>query len=222
MKKLIVRQLPPSDYDPIWQQMKAFTHARDEHTTDEIWLLEHPPVFTQGLAGKAEHVLNPKNIPVVQTDRGGQVTYHGPGQLMVYTLIDLHRLNLGTRDFVIKLEQTVIDLLADFGIEAAGKRDAPGVYVEGAKICSIGLRVRRGRAYHGIALNVDMDLSPFKLINPCGFAGLKMTDIKALNKTATLAGISKQIIPALMKNFGYTAQVSTTGIAQNVNEQTTV
>lgn len=222
MKKLIVRPLPQSDYNPIWQQMKAFTHARDEHTTDEIWLLEHPPVFTQGLAGKAEHVLNPKNIPVVQTDRGGQVTYHGPGQLMVYTLIDLHRLNLGTRDFVIKLEQTVIDLLADFGIKAAGKRDAPGVYVEGSKICSIGLRVRRGRAYHGIALNVDMDLAPFKRINPCGFAGLKMTDIKTLNKSATLAAVAEQIIPALVKNFGYTGQVLKTGIAHHEHNKTTV
>lgn len=158
---LIVRELGQCEYEQIWEKMRIFTDARIEDTPDEIWLLEHPPVFTQGLAGKAEHVLNPGDIPVIKTDRGGQVTYHGPGQLVAYVLFDLRRLNVGIRQMVRLLEQAIVDLLAEYNIVAAGRCDAPGVYVDGAKICSIGLRVRKGCTYHGIALNVAMDLTPF-------------------------------------------------------------
>lgn len=162
-------------YGPVFEAMKAFTDARDESTPDECWLLQHEPVFTQGQAGRAEHVLAPGDIPVVQVDRGGQVTYHGPGQLMVYPLIDIARLRLGVRELVTLLEEVTVATLARWGIDAAPRRDAPGVYVEGRKIASLGLRVRRGRAYHGLAINVDMDLTPFQRINPCGYAGMPVT-----------------------------------------------
>lgn len=162
-------------YGPVYEAMKAFTDARDESTPDECWLLQHEPVFTQGQAGRAEHVLAPGDIPVVQVDRGGQVTYHGPGQLMVYPLIDIARLRLGVRELVTLLEEVTVATVARWGIDAAPRRDAPGVYVEGRKIASLGLRVRRGRAYHGLAINVDMDLSPFQRINPCGYAGMPVT-----------------------------------------------
>lgn len=201
--KLIIRQLPRLPYEPVWQAMRTFTDTRDEETTDEVWLLEHDPVFTQGQAGKAEHVLNSHDIPIVQTDRGGQVTYHGPGQLMVYTLIDVHRKKLNTRDLVCHLEKLTIDLLDEYGIEALGKRDAPGVYVDDAKICSIGLRMRRGASYHGIALNVDMDLTPFSYINPCGFRGLQMTQISNFAEV-TFDTIRATILPHLLRRFDYT------------------
>ena len=186
-----VRWLGQQDYLSCWQAMRDFTNQRDDMTADEIWLLEHPPVFTQGQNGKPEHVLNPANIPVVQTDRGGQVTYHGPGQLMIYTLIDIKRKKMNIRDLVTRLEQSVIDYLASFSIAAAAKREAPGVYVHGKKIASIGLRVRKGCAYHGIAFNIAMDLEPFKRINPCGFAALEMTQLidECENKNA---GIVKE------------------------------
>ena len=167
-------------YEPIYRQMREFTLARDDGTPDELWFCEHEPVFTQGQAGKAEHVLAPGAIPVVQSDRGGQVTYHGPGQLMGYVLVDLQRLGYGIRSLVTRLEQATVDLLAGYGIASAGRRDAPGVYVDGRKICSLGLRVRKGRSYHGLALNVDMDLSPFAAIDPCGFPGLPVTQLKDL------------------------------------------
>lgn len=169
-------------YQPVFEAMKAFTDTRDESTPDQCWLLEHEPVFTQGQAGRAEHVLAPGDIPVVQVDRGGQVTYHGPGQLMVYPLIDLARRHLGVREFVTLLENLTVTTLAHWGIEAAPRRDAPGVYVEGHKIASLGLRVRRGRAYHGLAINVDMDLAPFQRINPCGFAGMPVTRLSDLTR----------------------------------------
>lgn len=174
---LTLRRLGNRDYESAWQAMRAFTDARDEHTADELWLVEHPPVFTQGQAGKPEHLLTPDDIPVIQTDRGGQVTYHGPGQVVLYVLIDLRRARMGVRALVTALESAVIGLLADHHIRGQARSDAPGVYVDGAKVASLGLRVRRGRSYHGLALNVDMDLTPFDRINPCGMAGLPVTQL---------------------------------------------
>lgn len=178
--EVLTRELGTLEYEPTLQAMRDFTDNRDETTADELWLLQHPPVFTQGQAGRAEHVLAPGDIPVVHTDRGGQVTYHGPGQWVVYLLVDLKRRGLGVRDLVDRIEQSLIALLAEFTIEAAGKSGAPGVYVEGDKIASLGLRVRRGCSYHGLALNVDMDLEPFSRINPCGFADLEVTSMERL------------------------------------------
>lgn len=172
---LIVRHLGLVDYANTWQRMRDFTDARDKDTPDELWLLEHPPVYTQGQAGKAEHILDAKDIPIIQTDRGGQVTYHGPGQLVAYLLFDLKRLDSSIRTLVTHIEQAVINLLAEYNISAYGDRKAPGVYIDGAKVCAIGLRVRKGCAYHGIALNVNMDLTPYSRINPCGFEQLAVT-----------------------------------------------
>jgi lipoyl(octanoyl) transferase len=173
-----VRWLGRVGYEPTWRAMQSFTDARGEATPDEVWFLEHDRVFTQGLNGRAEHVLAPGDIPVVGIDRGGQVTYHGPGQLVVYPLVDLRRAGIGVRELVVALEGAVIALAAAHGIEAAGRRDAPGVYVHGRKLASIGLRIRRGCSYHGLALNVDMDLEPFSRIHPCGMAGLAMTQLR--------------------------------------------
>jgi len=175
-----VRDLGLAQYEPTWRAMQRFTDVRDARTPDEIWVLEHPPVFTLGMAASPEHVLAPGGIPVVQTDRGGQVTYHGPGQLVVYALIDLRRAGLGVRDMVSALEQSVVDLVAQFGVAAHARREAPGVYVAGLKLASVGLRVRRGASYHGLALNVSMDLTPFSQINPCGYRGLEMTQLAQL------------------------------------------
>jgi len=202
--QLIVRELDTQDYNKTWKAMRDFTDARTDKTPDEIWLLQHPPVFTQGLAGKAEHILNPHAIPVVQTDRGGQITYHGPGQLVIYVLIDLKRKQLHARSLVTKLEQSIIDLLALLSILAKTKCDAPGVYINDEKIGSIGLRIRKGCSYHGAALNVDMDLTPFSYINPCGFKNMKMTQIKTLAPHITVEQIKQAIISPLLKNFGYT------------------
>ncbi|MDH1443614.1 lipoyl(octanoyl) transferase LipB [Pseudomonas sp. GD03721] len=180
MPELVVRHLGLVDYQPTLEAMRQLTRERDEWTPDEIWLLQHPRVFTQGQAGKAEHVLAAGDIPVVQVERGGQVTYHGPGQLVAYLMLDLRRLDLGVRELVTTMEQSLVDLLAGYGIEAAPKADAPGVYVAGDKIASLGLRVSRGCSFHGLALNVDMDMSPFLRINPCGYAGLKMVQMRDL------------------------------------------
>lgn len=180
MPELVVRHLRLVDYQPTLEAMRQLTRERDERTPDEIWLLQHPRVFTQGQAGKAEHVLAAGDIPVVQVERGGQVTYHGPGQLVAYLMLDLRRLDLGVRELVTTMEQSLVDLLAGYGIEAAPKADAPGVYVAGDKIASLGLRVSRGCSFHGLALNVDMDMSPFLRINPCGYAGLKMVQMRDL------------------------------------------
>nr|WP_281054701.1 lipoyl(octanoyl) transferase LipB [Thiothrix nivea] len=170
-----------AEYQVVWRQMQAFTQQRDENTPDEIWLVQHSPVFTLGRNGKMEHVLAPGDIPVIPIDRGGQVTYHGPGQLVVYLLLDIRRKNnLGVRDLVMRIEQAVVDLLAHYGVVAEGDRDAPGVYVQGSKIAALGLRVTKGRTYHGLSLNVDMDLEPFQRINPCGYAGLQVTQCKDL------------------------------------------
>ena len=174
---MILRELGLVEYAPTLEAMKTFTDRRDVGTPDELWLLQHPPVFTQGQAGKAEHLLAPGDIPVVQVDRGGQVTYHGPGQCVVYLLVDMRRLGLGVRDLVSAIEQVIIELLSEYAIEAAARPEAPGVYVAGEKIASLGLRVRRGCSYHGLALNVDMDLEPFQRINPCGHEGLQVTSM---------------------------------------------
>lgn len=200
---LVVRKFEISAYHPTWQAMKTFTDQRDESVTDELWLVEHFPVFTQGQGGKAEHLLNPGNIPVIHTDRGGQITYHGPGQLVVYTLFNLRRLKMNVRAFVTLLEKSVIGLLAEYNISAQSRCDAPGVYVDGAKICSLGLRVRRGCSYHGLALNINLDLAPFSQINPCGFANLPMTKISNFIAEITFAEIETKICQYIAKNFGY-------------------
>ena len=175
---LIIRRLGRVDYAPTLQAMQAFTAARAPDTPDELWLLEHPPVFTQGQAGKQEHVLQDIGIPVVLIDRGGQVTYHGPGQVVVYLLLDLRRRGYGVKELVRRMEQAVIDLLAEVGIQGERLDGAPGIYVHGAKIAALGLRVKGGCTYHGLALNVDMDLAPFQAINPCGYAGMAVTQLK--------------------------------------------
>lgn len=193
----IVRELGLVSYEDAWQRMRTFTDTRDANTPDEVWLLEHPQVFTQGQAGLASHILNPGNIPVVQTDRGGQVTYHGPGQLVAYILFDLKRLDMSIRKLVTILEQAVIDVLAQYHINANGDRKAPGVYVNGAKICAIGLRVRQGRTYHGIAFNIDMDLTPYARINPCGFENLIVTQSKDLGGPDTVQEAGKLFIKHL-------------------------
>lgn len=201
---VIIKWLGTQDYHPTWQAMKQFTHTRNLETTDELWLLEHPPVFTQGQSGKAEHVLNPRNIPIIQTDRGGQVTYHGPGQLMVYTLINLKRKSLNIRDLVSILEQSVIDLLAAHQVQAYAKPKAPGVYVDEKKLASIGLRIRQGFAYHGMAMNVDMNLEPFSRINPCGMSNLKMIQCADLIGKRGLHTTAHEFINYLMNHLRYT------------------
>jgi len=200
--KLIVRQLGIQAYLPIWQAMQDFTNNRDAETADEIWLVEHQAVFTQGQAGKEEHVLMPGDIPVVKVDRGGQVTYHGPGQQMMYVLLNLKRNKLGVRTLVTALEECVVNTLKDYAIEAYPKADAPGVYVDSKKVCSIGLRIRKGCSFHGLALNVNMDLSPFQRINPCGYAGLEMVDCAQLNGPKTLAEAGTQLTQHLTALLG--------------------
>lgn len=188
----------------MWQSMTDFTNQRTPETQDELWLVEHAPVFTQGQAGKPEHLLMPGDIPVVQTDRGGQVTYHGPGQLVAYPLLDLRRLKIGVRDLVTAIEQTIVATLESYGIAAYPKPDAPGVYVDGNKIASLGLRVRRGCSFHGLALNVDMDLSPFQRINPCGYQGLAMTQMRDLLPEApSLGRVQDQLVMQFARKLGY-------------------
>jgi lipoyl(octanoyl) transferase len=199
----VLRHLGRCDYESTWRAMQAFTETRSGATPDEIWLLEHPPVFTLGLNGSRAHLLAPGNIPVVQVDRGGQVTYHGPGQLVAYPLVDLRRLGLGIRDFVMALERAVIEVAAAYGIRAEGRREAPGVYVAGAKLASVGVRVRRGGSYHGLAVNVAMDLEPFRRINPCGYAGLAMTQFSSLGGPATLEECARVLEPQLLRALGY-------------------
>lgn len=197
-----VRQLGLQPYEPTYSQMREFTLARDEGSADELWFLQHPRVFTQGQAGKAEHVLAPGDIPVVQSNRGGQVTYHGPGQIVVYILLDLHRRGYGIRQLVTRLENAIVATLAEYGIASSNKPDAPGVYVgSGAKIASLGLRVTQGRTYHGIALNVDMDLEPFSRINPCGYQGLQVTQVKSEGGPADLAAVGRALEQQLLKHL---------------------
>ena len=196
---------------PIWQKMQSFTDTRDEHTADEIWLVEHEPVFTQGQAGKEEHLLNTGDIEVIQVDRGGQVTYHGPGQQMMYVLFNLRRLNIGVRELVTWLEECIIDTLKDYDIEAYAKADAPGVYVNDSKVASLGLRVRRGCSFHGLALNVNMDLSPFLRINPCGYAGMNMVQTTDLNGPQNLEQAGSGLIKHMIKKLNATVVKHTEG-----------
>lgn len=196
------RYLGRRDYVPLWHEMQAFTDERGASTPDEIWFCEHPPVFTLGLNASKEHLLAPGDIPVVQIDRGGQVTFHGPGQLMVYPLIDIRRANIGVRKLVTALEQAVVDLAGEHGVVAEARADAPGVYVAGDKLASIGLRIRRGSSFHGMALNVDVDLEPFTRINPCGYAELEMTDLHRLGIDLQLEEASQQLLPHFLGHLG--------------------
>lgn len=205
--ELRVRELGLVDYQPTLDAMRRFTDERDATTPDEIWLLQHPRVFTQGQAGKAEHVLAAGDIPIIQAERGGQVTYHGPGQLVAYLLLDLRRLGLGVRDLVTAMEQALVDLLKEYDLDAAPKPDAPGVYVAGSKIASLGLRVRRGCSFHGLALNVDMDMEPFQRINPCGYSGLRMVQLRELvSQPVSLQKIEQQLTQTLRQRLGYSAK----------------
>ena len=201
MSELVVRELGRQAYEPVWRAMQEFTNTRTESTPDEIWFCDHDSVFTLGLNTKPEHLLAPGDIPVIQIDRGGQVTYHGPGQLMIYPLVDLRRAGLGVRDLVTALEQSVVDLAADYGIEAASRCDAPGVYIDAVKLASVGLRIRRGSSFHGMALNVDVDLEPFSRINPCGFKDLQLTDLARLGADNDLATVRDKLLPHLLRHL---------------------
>ncbi|MBT3135619.1 lipoyl(octanoyl) transferase LipB [Alteromonas sp. ALT199] len=196
---VIVRQLGRQPYAPIFEAMKRFTDERDQNTPDEIWLVEHDAVFTQGQAGKAEHILMPGDIPIVQVDRGGQVTYHGPGQQVIYLMLNIKRRKLGVRHLVTAMEEAVVGLLAKYDVKAYPKPDAPGVYVDEKKVCSLGLRIRNGCSFHGLALNVNMDLSPFQRINPCGYAGMEMIDTARLNGPTTLETAGKELTLLLLE-----------------------
>ena len=211
-----IRELGLIDYQTAWQAMQRFTNQRGPQTGDELWLLQHPPVFTQGQAGKAEHVLFPGDIPVVQVDRGGQVTYHGPGQLVCYLLIDVRRRGIGVRALVSHIEQSLVDLLASYDVAALAKPDAPGVYVDGAKIASLGLRIRTGRSFPGIALNVDMDLEPFRRINPCGYAGLAMTQLRDLIGPVDFSEVVGRLRTQLARHLGYAQQKTLAGGIENI------
>ncbi|APD86171.1 octanoyltransferase [Alteromonas sp. Mex14] len=196
---VIIRQLGRQPYEPIFEAMKRFTDERGETTLDEIWLVEHDAVFTQGQAGKAEHILMPGDIPVVQVDRGGQVTYHGPGQQVIYLLLNIKRRKLGVRHLVTAMEEAVVGLLEKYDVKAYPKPDAPGVYVDERKVCSLGLRIRNGCSFHGLALNVNMDLSPFQRINPCGYAGMEMIDTARLNGPTTLETAGNELTHLLLE-----------------------
>ncbi len=205
---IYIRQLGRQPYVPVWQAMKNYTQFRDAETPDEIWLVEHEPVFTQGQAGKAEHLLFPGNIPVVQVDRGGQVTYHGPGQQVAYLMINLKRKKLGVRELVSAIEQSIVALAAKSGIIAAPRKNAPGVYVGGAKLCSLGLRIRKGCSFHGLALNVNMDLEPFQRINPCGLAGIKIVQLSELGGAKSLQEVEQPLIKYLGQQLAYDSFLS--------------
>jgi lipoyl(octanoyl) transferase len=198
---LTIRRLGRVDYEPTWRAMQDFTAARGPDTPDEIWLLEHPPVFTLGLAGKREHILQITDIPIIPIDRGGQVTYHGPGQIIAYLLLDLKRRGYGVRELVNRMEQAIIDLLADYGIEGQRRDKAPGVYVEGKKIAALGLRIKHGMSYHGLALNVDMDLAPFSYINPCGYEGLEVTQLRALDISDSVRNATEKLLGKLHEHL---------------------
>jgi lipoyl(octanoyl) transferase len=199
----LIRYLGPAPYEPTWRAMQKFTDERQDATADEIWFVEHPPVFTLGLNASREHLLAPGDIPVVQIDRGGQVTYHGPGQLMIYPLLNLRRLKLGVRDLVVALENAVIAYAAELRINASGSRQAPGVYVDGAKLASIGLRIRRGACYHGMALNVSLDPQPYERINVCGYRNLSVTRLADHGVAADVETVAKDLAPHLLRHLGY-------------------
>nr|WP_255681974.1 lipoyl(octanoyl) transferase LipB [Luteimonas sp. BDR2-5] len=202
MQAAAVRQLGRQPYAPVWRAMQRFTDARDEATPDELWVVEHDPVFTLGQAGKPEHVLAPGDIPVLKVDRGGQVTYHGPGQLVVYPLLDIRRLKVGVRDYVCRIEQAIIDTLGEWNIDAQRRDGAPGVYVAGAKIAALGIRVRRGCTFHGLAFNVAMDLEPFRRINPCGYAGLQVVALSDLGGPSSPDAVAQVLLAQLARQFG--------------------
>ncbi len=204
---LIIRRLGLRDYESVWREMQAFTRTRDACTADELWLVEHHPVYTFGLNAKPEHLHDPGDIPVVRCDRGGQVTYHGPGQVVVYCLLDLRRLGLGVKTFVQKLEQSSIDVLADYGVTAERQAGAPGVYVDGAKIAALGLRITRGASYHGIALNVDMNLEPFARINPCGYPGMAVTQLADFAPGVEYAVTAERLLRTLAVNLGFSRMI---------------
>ena len=199
--RLEIRQVGMVDYLVAWQAMKDFTNSRTSDTHDEIWIVQHPPIYTLGIAGKPEHLLYQNGIDVIKTDRGGQITYHGPGQLVAYLLLDMRRLRIGVRELVRRMENAVIDLLKDYHIDAEGRVDAPGVYVANAKIAALGLKIKRGFCYHGVALNIDMDLAPFSAINPCGYPGLKVTQTKDLGITDGLETLSSKFTEKLKTNI---------------------
>ncbi|NLB59091.1 MAG: lipoyl(octanoyl) transferase LipB [Gammaproteobacteria bacterium] len=205
----LVRDLGRQPYEPVWRAMQRFTDARDEACADEIWLVEHDPVFTLGQAGRGEHVLGAGDIPVLQVDRGGQVTYHGPGQLVAYPLLDLRRLKIGVREYVQRIEQAVIDTLAEWNIEGARREGAPGVYVAGAKVAALGIRVRRGCTFHGLAFNVAMDLEPFSRINPCGYAGLQVTAVGDVGGPSGPAPVKPVLLEQLARQFGFAIRAET-------------
>ncbi|WP_261592464.1 lipoyl(octanoyl) transferase LipB [Pseudoalteromonas holothuriae] len=209
--KVIVRQLGRRSYEPIWQKMQTYTDKRDDNSADEIWLVEHDSVFTQGQAGKEEHLLAPGDIPVIKVDRGGQVTYHGPGQQMMYVLFNLRRLKIGVRELVTWLEQCIIDCLEEYNIIAYAKADAPGVYVNESKIASLGLRVRRGCSFHGLALNVNMDMSPFLRINPCGYAGMNMVQTSELNGPDSMEEVANGLVKHMLKRLSAESVEQTLG-----------
>lgn len=197
-----LRDLGRQPYEPVWRAMQRFTDARGESTVDELWLVEHDPVFTLGQAGKAEHVLAPGDIPVLHVDRGGQVTYHGPGQIVAYPLLDLRRLGIGVREYVCRIEQAIIDTLEEWNIGAERREGAPGVYVAGAKVASLGIRVRRGCTFHGLAFNVAMDLEPFHRINPCGYQGLRVTSVADLGGPSGVAPVKPVLLAQIARQFG--------------------
>ena len=197
-----VRRLGLMDYERVWRAMQTFTDQRDEDTPDELWLVEHPPVFTQGQAGRAEHILAPGNIPVIQVDRGGQVTYHGPGQIVAYPLIDIGRLELGVRKLVTGIEQAIIDVLQYYGVDGQLLEGAPGVYIDGVKIASLGLRIRKGKSFHGLSFNINMDLEPFQRINPCGYEGLQVTNLSAFTEVS-IREVEDRLIAGLSEVLGY-------------------
>ena len=199
---IVIRSLGRRNYESLWRAMQSFTDERKDDTPDEIWFTEHPPVFTLGLNANREHLLAPGDIPVVQVDRGGQVTYHGPGQLMIYPLIDLKRSKLGVRELVTALEQSIVDLVAQDGVRAIARKDAPGVYVDGRKIASVGLRIRRGASYHGMSLNIEVNLEPFSRINPCGFDDLEVTDLRALGVRTDREEIRRRVQANLLRHLG--------------------
>ena len=214
-----IRNIGRRDYLDVYTAMQTFTAERNADTPDELWRVEHPPVFTQGLNGKPEHILNPGDIPVVPVDRGGQITYHGPGQIVIYCLLDMRRAGLGVRQLVTLLEQSIIDLLVDYRINGYAKPEAPGVYVHGRKIASLGLRIRRACSYHGISLNVAMDLEPFSRINPCGYPGLEITQLSTLGVTDSLDTIAAALLAKLSAHLGYTNTEIVSGLPNHANQE---
>jgi lipoyl(octanoyl) transferase len=206
-RQLRVRQLGLADYEPVWHAMQDFTDQREEHTVDELWLVQHPPVFTQGQAGKAEHVLAPGDIPVIQVDRGGQVTYHGPGQIVAYPLLDIRRSGLGVRELVNRIEESIIRVLEQYKVKGERREGAPGIYVSDEKIASLGLRVRRGRTFHGLAFNIDMDLEPFQRINPCGYEGLRVTQLSAM-AAVDFSEVESRLVDSISHQLGYSEVIS--------------